>query len=409
MQKQANGAGGSASYCSETGLAGLVIGVGVVCALHVGKLPPALPVLRDELGVSLVQGGFLLSLVQLGGMFLGAIAGMLADRLGPRRIMLTGLLVLSLACVAGAAAPGVSVLLLTRALEGLGFLLAVLPAPSLLRRMVREPKALSSALGFWGAYMPLGAATALFFGPPLYAFVGWRATWLALALLSLCCLGLVWRLVPPDVADVKPGHSNGMLQRLRTTLSARGPWLVALGFLMYSGQWLAVVGFLPTIYTQAGWSVAAVGVMSALAAGVNMTGNVAVGRLLARGLAPGMLLGVGYLAMALGAVVTFNAHVSPSIQFAAVLVFSAVGGLIPGTLFGLAVRLAPSGQTVSTTVGWVQQLSSLGQFAGPPAVAWLAAKAGGWQHTWWITGSCCAVGLLLALLLQRQVRHQHSV
>ncbi|MBG6075995.1 hypothetical protein [Polaromonas sp. CG_9.11] len=40
-----------------------VIAAGVVAALHVGKLPPALPVLRDVLGITLLQAGFLLSLV----------------------------------------------------------------------------------------------------------------------------------------------------------------------------------------------------------------------------------------------------------------------------------------------------------------------------------------------------------
>ncbi len=46
------------------------------CArLHVGKLPPAIPVLRDALGVTLLQAGFLLSLVQLAGMTLGLAVG----------------------------------------------------------------------------------------------------------------------------------------------------------------------------------------------------------------------------------------------------------------------------------------------------------------------------------------------
>lgn len=40
--------------------ASLVIAAGVVAALHVGKLPPALPALQQVLGVSLVQAGFLL-------------------------------------------------------------------------------------------------------------------------------------------------------------------------------------------------------------------------------------------------------------------------------------------------------------------------------------------------------------
>jgi sugar phosphate permease len=83
-----------------------------------------------------------------------------------------------------------------------------------------------------------------------------------------------------------------------------------------------------------------------------------------------------------------------------VLLFSSLGGLIPGTLFGMAVNLAPDNSTVSTTVGWMQQFSSLGQFLGPPLVAWVAVVMGGWQTTWLVTTACSMVGLLLAWRLQ---------
>ena len=46
----------------------IVIIAGMVAALHIGKIPPAIPVLRDALGVSLVEAGFLLSMVQMAGM-----------------------------------------------------------------------------------------------------------------------------------------------------------------------------------------------------------------------------------------------------------------------------------------------------------------------------------------------------
>ena len=86
----------------------------------------------------------------------------------------------------------------------------------------------------------------------------------------------------------------------------------------------------------------------------------------------------------------------PPLRYVAVLLFSAVGGLIPATLFSLAVRLAPSEQTLSSTVGWMQQWSAFGQFAGPPLVAWVASRSGGWQWTWVATGACSLLGLLLA-------------
>ena len=379
----------------------VVVAVGVACALHIGKLPVAIPPLQAALGLSLVQAGFLLSLVQLAGMSLGLLVGLAADRLGPRRVMLAGLLLLALGSGLGALAHDVRQLLWTRVLEGLGFLLAVLPAPGLLRLCVQHPPTLARALGWWGAYMPVGAALALLLGAPLIGLIGWRGLWALLALVALVAAGVLWRVVPAAAGPAVAAIALRLGPRLQRTLSAPGPWLMALGFFCYSGQWLAVVGFLPTIYSQAGVEGAALGALSALAAGINMLGNVVAGRLLARGTRPGALLAAGYGAMALGGVVAFGAVGHPWAQYAAVLLFSCVGGLIPGTLFGLAVVLAPDKETVSTTVGWMQQWSSLGQFAGPPLVAWLATQAGGWQWTGLFTGACSFVGLALAWRLQR--------
>ena len=53
------------------------------------------------------------------------------------------------------------------------------------------------------------------------------------------------------------------------------------------------------------------------------------------------------------------------------------------------------------TVGWVQQWSALGQFAGPPLVAAVARATGGWQWTWVATGACSLGGLLPTAGLSR--------
>jgi predicted MFS family arabinose efflux permease len=384
-------------------LALIVFGVGVTCALHIGKLPVAIPVLREAMGLSLVQAGFLLSMVQLAGMTLGLLVGLAADRLGPRRVMQAGLLLLAAGSALGALVSDVSWLLASRAVEGMGFLLTVLPAPGLLRQRVHHPATLSRALGWWGAYMPLGTAIALLLGTSLIAVTGWRGAWLVLSGASLLAMLLLSRRVPPDAATPSgQRQQQPLLPRLRRTLSTPGPWLVAVAFFLYSGQWLAVIGFLPTVYSQAGYSGALVGMLTALAAGINMVGNIAAGRLLARGARPGVLMGVAYLAMAAGALVAFAGLGPPLVQYLAVLVFSCVGGLIPGTLFGVSVLLAPDQGTVSTTVGWMQQLSALGQFVGPPAVAWVAMHMGGWQFTWVVTGACSLLGLVVAVRLQRE-------
>jgi len=378
--------------------AAIVILAGVSAALHVAKLPPAIAALQAGLSISLLQAGFLLSLVQLAGMSAGVAFGALADALGLRRSMLIGLLLLSLASAVGGIARDVTALLLLRAVEGFGFLLVVLPAPGLIRRLV-APGRLSRMLGLWGTYMPFGAALALLAGPLWIGAFGWRAWWWLLAALSLAMALWLARAVPTAPAGTA-ALPMPWLQRLRQTLVARGPWLVAMTFAVYAGQWLAVIGFLPPIYLQAGMSGAATGALTALAAAVNMAGNVASGRLLQAGVRPTRLLNIGFVAMGLAAAAAFaevdGGALPAALRYVAVLAFSLVGGLIPATLFALAVRLAPSEQTLSTSVGWMQQWSALGQFCGPPLVAWVASRSGGWQWTWVATGACSLLGLLLA-------------
>ena len=386
---------------SRSGAAWLVVAAGGVAALQVGKLPPALPALQADLGLTLVQSGFLLSMVQLAGLTLAVFMGLLADGMGLKRSMVRGLLLLALASGAGGLSTSVSVLLVCRALEGMGLLLVALPAPALIRRLV-PPQQLAGMLGVWGAYMPTGTALALLAGPLFIPAWGWAAWWWLFAAVSLTMALCIARVIPADPPATDQG-STGMLQRLRRTLGARGPWLVALSFGLYSGQWLAVVGFLPSIYAAAGVGGALLGVLTALAAAVNMGGNMASGRLLQRGWMPRATLWLGFGAMALGSTLAFAAFSEgwPWLRFAGVLLFSGVGGLVPGTLFSLAVRLAPGEQQVAATVGWVQQLSALGQFVGPPVVAAVAARAGGWQFTPLVTVGCCALGAVLAWIIQR--------
>ncbi|WP_048439715.1 CynX/NimT family MFS transporter [Caenimonas sp. SL110] len=393
----------------------LVVLGGVSAALHVGKLPTALPVLQETLGVTLVEAGFLLSLVQLAGMTLGLLVGLAADQLGTKRTMVWGLAIVSVASLLGAGATDTATLMVLRAAEGFGFLLASMPAPGLIRRLV-DPSRITLSLGLWGAYMPIGTAMALLFGPLAIAWIGWHAWWVLLGAISAAMCAWLWLVIPADDIADRPDESpgrNGWPQRLRITLSAQGPWLMALSFAFYSSQWLAVIGFLPSVYTQGGLAPALAGAATAFAAAVNIVGNVAAGRLLHRGIKPQRLLYAGFLAMAAGGFLTFAAlpgdpAVVALIRFAGVLLFSMIGGLIPGTLFSLAVRVSPGERTISTTMGWMQQWSAFGQFLGPPAVAWVAMRVGGWTWSWLVTAGCAFAGIATAFMVGRLLQKHHT-
>lgn len=377
--------------------------VGICAALHIWKLPPALPQLQAQFQLSLVQSGFLLSAVQMGGMALGLPIGLVAERIGLRRCILIGLATLAAASALGAWLDSALSVLLCRAIEGCGFLMVAMPVPSLIRRLI-PPESLSRVMGLWGCYMPLGTVIILLSGSWVLSLGDWRLLWLLLAVLTLACLLLTLSIVPPDPARGGQPHP-AVLSLVTTTLRSQDVWLVALTFGAYASQWIAVIGFLPTIYMAAGVTGTTAGLLTAVVAGANAIGNLSAGRLLHRGARAWHLLALGLGTMILCAYAAFGAQLPATAQFLAVLTFSMVGGLVPATLFVLALTLAPSPQTTSTTIGWMQQCSSLGQFIGPPLVAWVVNQAGGdWQWTWLGTSAMALAGIGLAVQIGRRTR-----
>lgn len=385
----------------------VVLIAGVATALHLGKLPPAVPVLQSELGMTLVQAGLMIALIQFAGMCLGLVIGIGADGFGLKRSMVIGLSVLSVAGTASGFSHHVGGLLVLRAVEGFGFLLAIVPAPGLLRRIV-PPDRSTRVLGVWGAYVPFGTAVGMLVGPRVLAAFSWPVWWWIVAAGTGVMAVAVWLRVPPDPVRSGTGEVAAVSWRERASLTvrSRGPWLGALTFGVYAAQWMAVIGFLPTLYAVSGWTGALGATLTATVAAVNVIGNISAGVLLHRGWRPEVVVGLGFAGQAIGAFLAFATltESQPVLRFAGALIFSTVGGLVPGGIFGLAPALAPGESTISTTVGWIQQWSSAGQVAGPPVVAWIATAIGGWQWTWAFSLALCVTGALLAARMGAFVR-----
>ena len=378
-----------------------VVSAGVAAALHAGKLPPAMPLLREQLGMSLVQVSLMVSLFQVFGMCLGIVGGMFADRIGARRMMTFGLTVLGLSSLAATASSGPAMLLASRLFEGMGFVLAVLPGTVLLRRQV-PPAALAQWLGLWGAYMPIGMAIALLAGPWLLSVSGWRGLWIAVGVATLLVAALVRVQAAPDERGAR-GRAD-MRSLIVGTLRVPGPWVLALGFGCYAAQWMSVFSFLPSIYQAAGIAPALAGLLTALAVAINLCGNIASGWLVSRRVPPPWLLAGAGVAMALSAWVAFGSGAPFGVQYAAVLALSVLGGIIPGTSFVVAPRTAPDPGAVSTTVGLMQQGSMLGQFIAPPVLAMIASGPQGWSAVWQATALFAAGNVVGGLLMWRLMR-----
>jgi predicted MFS family arabinose efflux permease len=353
---------------------------GLVAGAYMTKVAPALPGLRDELGLTLVESGFIATMFNVMGMLVGMIAGVLCDRFGHKRLALSGIVILAAGGALGALAWGFASLLVARFIEGVGFIAFTVSAVALMNAAAATPRDRAKALGLWSAYMPTGGAIALFAAPWLIAASGWRGLWMAFAILAVACAFALWRLVPAS--------HYGQLSSMRLvaeSLARAGNIAMALLFAFYVAQWTSIMIWLPTfLIDQHRLTGGAAALATALFVLINAPGNLTGGWLLARGVPRGALIVAGAAIAALCEIGMFHDALPAALRYALVLAFSFSAGVIPASVFsGLPVH-ARTPQHIGTGNGIVMQASQIGQFLGPLALAWIATRFGGWEASLWV-------------------------
>ncbi|MDI9335885.1 MAG: MFS transporter [Gammaproteobacteria bacterium] len=400
-----------------------LIGSGIVAAVHIGKLPPALIVLQKDFAYSLKEAGLLLSIVQLVGMTLGLVLGFFVQYLGLRIGLLLGLAGLGVASFAGAFSSSGWMMLLSRVVEGMGFLLTVISIPPMIRHWA-PPEKVHRLMGWWGGYMPIGTALAYFFGVLVVNRYNWQIWWQMSSGITWVYFIFILKLLPVHLSSQSTVLSVSGVNALRQTTRAWGPWLLAGIFAVYASQWLIVIGFLPKLMTEMGGSVWNVAIASAWVALVNVIGNVFSGVILEKQQKwqdnaisapsvwklwlhnPAQVIVLGFLGMMVGGFIAFvelsGVLLPVWVKWLGFVGFSAFGGLVPATLFACINHLAPHKDTVSITGGMMQQGSAFGQFWGPLVSAWLASVAHTWKYTWVIVFLCSALGIYMAKIMSRR-------
>ncbi|HEY5791141.1 MAG TPA: MFS transporter [Gammaproteobacteria bacterium] len=362
----------------------LAVSAGMIAGAHIGKAPPALPQLREELGLGLVTGGWVVSMFNATGAVLGIVAGSIGDRVGTRRVVLWGFVALALGGLLGAASDSVAALLASRFLEGLGFITVAVTTPGLIVAATRVAD-LRLALGAWSTYMPGGSAAAMVLAPLLLDGVGWRGLWVAVALVCVLWMALLLRYAPPDPPAHQRLESKSLRRNVRLTVSRPGPWLLALAFGGYTVQWVSLMVWLPTfLVEQRGVAVSTAALLTALIVACNVPGNLFGGWLLHRHLPRWLLLALSGVGTGGCLFVIFDPGFSDALRLACCLAFTVLGGMLPPAVLSGPPVVAPGRGQIGTTNGMLIQGSNIGQVIGPPLAALMVTLSGSWESGFWV-------------------------
>lgn len=387
-----------------------VMAAGLAIALNVGKVPVALPAMRGELGLTLVQAGWVSSTLTTVSLTAAALVGMWLGRLGALRMAIAGLLIGALASLAALALPGYGALLGTRLAEGLGFTIVAVACPALVTAAT-APQDRRFALGMWSAYMPAGASMAMASAPLLLPRAGWHGLWAATAAALLLAALALWGQRTRFDAGAHAGHAAvrpdgrgraSFLGPVRATLAQPLPWLLALAFGMWATQHFALIVWMPTyLLEQRAMSPGPVALLTGAMLVACVPGNLLGGWLVQQGVRRGRLIALAQLLTGLQAV-GYSAEALPdALRYALAVGVSFTGGVIPAAVMASSTVLARTPQQIGTLQGLYTQGAQIGQFLGTPLIAAVVAASGRWSHALAVSGSAALIGVALGLAAQR--------
>jgi EmrB/QacA subfamily drug resistance transporter len=161
----------------------------------------ALPSIKVDLGFSEQSLSWILNAYTLifGGFLL--LGGRLADRLGRRRLFVTGIALFATASLICGVAQSEGMLLVARGLQGLGGALVSPAALSIILTTFAEGSERNRALAVWGAISGAGGAVGLLLGGAIVEALSWRWVFFINVPIGAVVLLLAPRIVPESRAN----------------------------------------------------------------------------------------------------------------------------------------------------------------------------------------------------------------
>ncbi|MEE1753498.1 MFS transporter [Streptomyces sp. SP18CS02] len=196
----------------------------------------ALPRIGEDLGADMADLQWTVNayMLTLAGLIL--LGGALGDRFGRRRVFVVGVVWFAVASLLCGLAPNTLVLIIARALQGVGGALLT-PGSLALIQASFHPDDRARAVGLWSGFGGVGAAVGPFVGGWLVDGPGWRWVFLINVPLAALCVPVALRHVP----ESRDERAHGRFDVLGAVLGALALALVTYG-LIDENWWTGAAG-----------------------------------------------------------------------------------------------------------------------------------------------------------------------
>jgi DHA1 family inner membrane transport protein len=373
--------------------------------LVIGGVALFLPLIRRDLHISFAQAGTLDAASTLVYACMQIPAGLLADRLGPRRLFVIGLLGVDLLAISFSLQREYIGLVANQALTGFFRALVFAPGLLLMSRLF-PPERRATALGL---YLAGGVSSSVFLnllGPVLVGPLGWRGNFALFSVFGMVALAVFVRRGEPAGSSPAP-QLRVPLSEARQLLRERAMWLIAAIQYVRLAVVFGINVWLPTyVVVQRGYSLTVAGLLVALGAAITAPSNL-IGGFIADRLGRPLLVIAGSLTvLALNLLLLAESHGLATLLLA-VVINATFSQLYFGPLFAIPIELFGQ-RNAGFIAGFGNGFANLGAFTFIYALGAVRDATGSFTAGFEAIAVACVVGVLCTVALGRERRRFHD-
>jgi sugar phosphate permease len=358
------------------------------------------PSLMAQFGIGKTAFGSVLAAFTGGYALMQIPGGLLADRFGAKRVLITALLVWSLFTGLTGLATSLFALIAIRFAFGLGEgIEGGAHFKALGDRFASHER--SAASGIFHTALALGPAVAAPIASLLLVHFGWRALFFWFAVPGLIVAVIVWRYFPdraaPEMAAVELREERGA--------SNAPPWSAFVAYLFFNVAFWGLIGWMPTYLNETRHiKLAALGAAASIPYLAGFAGLLVMGAL-GHGVfyrQRALLTGAGYLLAGAGLFAAYQAQTAAAslagLSFAAFFLY---GGF--GPFWAVVLDAVPS-SIRGTVGGFVKFGGQIGGFFAPIAVGAIVQRTQSFSGGFLLMIAALVLSAISLAVLQRRVR-----